>query len=273
MTIDATAARIRRMGDGLAPKIALVLGSGLNDLAGELEDARALAYGELPAFAATTVEGHVGRLLVGRLAGVPVICLQGRMHFYEGHDMAALAAPIRALKLAGIDKLILTNAAGGLREEMAPGSLMAISDHINYVGLNPLIGPNDDRFGPRFFDLTNAYDRDMRQLLHDRAEACGIELNEGVYLWCAGPNFETPAEIRAFRVMGADAVGMSTVPECLIANHCGIKVVAISTITNLAAGITGEALSHDETLAFAALGAQNLKLLLADYVPRLADED
>ena len=270
MTIDATAARMRRLADGLAPRIALVLGSGLNELAGDLEDARTLSYGELPAFAVPTVEGHVGRLLAGRLAGVPVICLQGRMHFYEGHDMAALAAPIRALKLAGIEKLILTNAAGGLRKDMVPGSLMALSDHINYVGLNPLIGPNDERFGARFFDLTNAYHRGLRRLLHDAAEQCGIELHDGVYLWCSGPNFETPAEIRAFRVLGADAVGMSTVPECLVANHCGIKVVAISTITNLAAGMTGEALSHDETLEFAALGAQNLSRLLADYVPRLA---
>ncbi len=270
MTVEATAARIRRLAEGLEARTALVLGSGLNDLADQLGDARALDYTDLPAFAAPTVEGHAGRLIAGRFGEVPLICLQGRMHYYEGHPVQALAAPIRALRLAGIDRLILTNAAGGLREDMTPGELMAISDHINLAGANPLIGPNDERFGERFVDLTDAYDRELRGLLHATAADLDIPLHEGVYLWCSGPNFETPAEIRAFRVLGADAVGMSTVPECLVANHCGMRVVAISTITNLAAGMTGQTLSHEETLAMAAVGARNLQRLLAEFLPRLA---
>lgn len=235
--------------NGLPAKTALVLGSGLGPIADEISDPIILNYEDIPGFPASTVKGHVGRLVMGGLAGVPVICMQGRQHFYEGHPITEIAVPIRAFKAAGVERLILTNAAGSLHMNMPEGSLMAISDHINWSGMNPLIGPNDEDIGPRFFDMSTAYSEELRDILHEAARAEDVTLHEGVYAWYPGPNFETPAEIRAFRTLGADAVGMSTVPEVVAARHCGLEVMAISSITNLAAGMVKDgALNHAHTL-------------------------
>ena len=253
---------------GKQPRVGLILGSGLGPLADEIENATVIAYDALPGFPAATVEGHAGRLVLGTLGGQQVVCMQGRFHLFEGHAPQALALPVRALKLAGIETLLLTNAAGSLNPAFTPGSLMMLSDHINMLGANPLVGANDERFGPRFPDMTAVYDAGLRASLRETADALGITLHEGVYLALLGPNFETPAEIRAFRTIGADAVGMSTVPEAIVARHCGLKVAAISTITNLAAGMTGDALSHDDTLEIGAQGAAQLKRLIPALLQR-----
>lgn len=256
---------------GHKPSIALVLGSGLGDIATHMADPVIVPYSELPGFPKAGVEGHSGRLLIGRLNNVSIFCMQGRMHYYEGHAPFSLALPIRTLHAAGCRTLILTNAAGSIREDMPPGSLMMISDHINWAGVNPLIGPNDARLGPRFPDMTQAYDAGLRNRLRQTAVTLGLAMFEGVYLMCAGPNFETPAEIRAFRVLGADAVGMSTVPECLVARHCGMRVLAISTITNLAAGLSDSLLSHEETLTRGGSAAEKLCRLLERFLPMVGE--
>jgi xanthosine phosphorylase len=248
-----------------APRLGIVLGSGLGAVADALEDAVTIPYTELPDFPAPSVHGHAGALALGTLAGVPVACLQGRRHVYEGGDAGAMRGPVRALKAAGAEALLVTNAAGSLRAEVGPGSLMAIADHINMLGVNPLTGPNDDAIGPRFPSLRDAYDPELRRLLHDAAGSLAIDLAEGVYLATAGPSFETPAEIRAFRTLGADAVGMSTVPEVILARHAGLKVVAVSAITNLAEGMGGEALSHEQTLRYANVAAGDLTRLIIEF--------
>lgn len=250
-----------------SPRLGIVLGSGLGDLADRIEDPVFLAYDEIPAFPMSTVAGHSGRFVIGALEGQDVICMQGRLHSYEGYPYPALAVPIRAMRAVGIETLFLSNAAGSFHADMPPGSLMAISDHVNWSGFNPLIGPNDDDVGPRFIDMSNAYDRDLRVRLHEVARAQGIDLHEGVYFWYTGPNFETPAEIRAFKMLGADAVGMSTVPETIAAVHCGMKVVAVSAITNLAAGLDpGERLSHEHTLAQSKTISERFCRLVAGFV-------
>jgi xanthosine phosphorylase len=247
---DTAADLLRVRLDERQPRTAIILGSGLGDLADRLEDRAELPYGEIPDFPVSTVAGHSGRFVMGRLAGVEVICMQGRLHSYEGHAYDSLALPIRAMRAIGIETLVISNAAGSFHAHMPPGSLMAITDHVNWSGLNPLIGPNDDAVGPRFLDMRDAYDAGLRARLREAAKGEGIELFDGVYFWYTGPNFETPAEIRAFKILGADAVGMSTVPECIAARHCGMKVVAVSAITNLAAGLDeGEALSHGTSSA------------------------
>lgn len=263
---------IRAKAPGFHPQVALVLGTGIGALAEAIEGPTVIDYGELPGFPRSAVEGHAGRLVLGNLSGVSVACMQGRVHLYEGHPAADLALPIRALRLSGCETLVLTNAAGSLNAEFLPGSLMMLSDHINMTGTNPLIGANDERFGPRFPDMTMAYDRALRRHFADAATALGITLHEGVYLALLGPNFETPAEIRAFRTLGADAVGMSTVPECLVARHCGMRVAAISTLTNLAAGMTGEELSHEQSLAVGAEAAKDLGRLLPAFLASLSPD-
>lgn len=255
---------------GFRPQLALVLGTGIGALAQAIEDPVIIDYGDLPGFPRSAVEGHAGRLVLGNLAGVAVACMQGRVHLYEGHEAADLALPIRALRLAGCDILMLTNAAGSLNAAFLPGSLMMLSDHINMTGANPLVGANDERFGPRFPDMTVAYDRELRRGLADAATALGVTLHEGVYVALLGPNFETPAEIRALRTLGADAVGMSTVPECLVARHSGMRVAAISTLTNLAAGMTNEELSHEQSLAVGAEAAKDLARLLPEFLASLS---
>jgi xanthosine phosphorylase len=255
---------------GLAPRLGIVLGSGLGGLTAALEDAVRVPYGELPGFPPPGVAGHQGQVVLGRLSGLPVACLAGRRHVYEGGDPGAMKGPVRALRELGAETLFVTNAAGSLNPEVGPGRLMAIADHINLLGVNPLTGPNDDAVGPRFPSLRDAYDPELRARLQEAARALEIDLPEGVYLATAGPSFETPAEIRAFRTLGADAVGMSTVPEVILARHAGLRVVAVSAITNLAEGMGGEPLSHEQTLRFAAVAAGDLTRLIAAFCEELA---
>jgi xanthosine phosphorylase len=250
--------------------VGVVLGSGLGAVADAVEDPVVVGYDELPGFPRPTVSGHAGRAVLGFLGGVRVAVLQGRAHLYEGGDPEALRVPVRALGAAGASVLILTNAAGSLRPEVGPGSLMAITDHINMQGVNLLAGPNDASVGPRFPSLRDAYDRGLLSTLRISSQHTQVDLAEGVYLAVSGPSFETPAEIRAFRVLGADAVGMSTVQETIVARHCGLRVAAVSVITNLAEGMTDEPLSHEQTLRAAEAGAGDLTRLLLDFIPRLA---
>ena len=254
------------------PRVGIVLGSGLGAVADAVEDPVRLSYEDLPGFPRPTVEGHAGQLALGDIAGVPVAVLQGRAHLYEGGPMEALRAPVRALREAGTETLILTNAAGSLRTEVGPGRLMAITDHINLTGTNVLIGPNDEAVGERFPSLRGAYDPELLAQLHATARELAIPLAEGVYLAVSGPTFETPAEIRAFGILGADAVGMSTVHETIVARHCGLRVVAVSAITNLAEGLGDEPLGHEQTLRDAAVAAQDLSRLLLGFLPRLGDD-
>ena len=251
-----------------APRIGIVLGSGLGAVADAVQDPTLIGYAELPGFPRPTVAGHAGRAVLGSVGGVRVAVLQGRAHLYEGGDPATLRTPVRALRAAGVDTLVLTNAAGSLRRDVGPGRLMAISDHINLTGSNLLIGPNDEAIGPRFPSMRDAYDPGLLDALRASAAATGVDLAEGVYLAVTGPSFETPAEIRAFAALGADAVGMSTVQETILARHCGLRVAGISAITNLAEGLTDELLSHEQTLEAAAQAARDLTRLLLELVPR-----
>ena len=253
-----------------SPRVGIVLGSGLGAVADAIEDPVAVPYEELPGFPRPTVEGHAGRAVLGSIGGVAVAVLQGRAHLYEGGDPQAIRTPVRALRAAGAEILVLTNAAGSLRPEVGPGSLMAITDHINLTGVNLLMGPNEGSVGPRFPSLRDAYDPALLELLRESARETGVALAEGVYLAVTGPSFETPAEIRAYRVLGADAVGMSTVQETILARHCGLRVVAVSVITNLAEGMSDEPLSHEQTLRAAHEGAGELARLLLSFIPRLA---
>jgi xanthosine phosphorylase len=251
------------------PRIGIILGSGLGAVADALEEREVIPYTELPDFPPPSVHGHAGTLALGRLSGLPVACFQGRKHVYEGGDPGAMRGPVRWLKAAGAETLFVTNAAGSLDAAVGPGSLMAISDHINMLGVNPLTGPNDDAIGPRFPSLRDAYDPGLRATLREVAGELGITLAEGVYLATAGPSFETPAEIRAFRTLGADAVGMSTVPEVILARHAGLRCVGVSAITNLAEGMGGEALSHEQTLHYANQAAADLSRLIIGFCARL----
>jgi xanthosine phosphorylase len=254
---------------GRKPAVGIVLGSGLGGLADRIEDAIAIDYRELPGFPVPSVEGHVGRLVIGRLGGIHVACLQGRVHLYEGHSARAVVPLVRTLKLIGCDTLFVTNAAGALDIDARPGSLMLIVDHINLQGDNPLVGANDDAFGPRFPAMSGAYDRELQDLLRACAKDLGIALRHGVYLALRGPCFETPAEITAFQRLGANAVGMSTVPEVIVARHCGMRVAAISVLTNLGAGLADEVLSHEQTLHFSGLAAADLQRLVIALLQRL----
>lgn len=255
-----------------SPRVGIVLGSGLGAVADAVENSVVVSYADLPGFPRPSVEGHAGRAVLGSIGGVPVTVLQGRAHLYEGGDPEALRTPVRALRAAGASILVLTNAAGSLRPEIGPGSLMAIADHINLTGVNLLTGPNDDSIGPRFPSLRDAYDPALRELLRESARELEVSLAEGVYLAVSGPSFETPAEIRAYRVLGADAVGMSTVQETILARHCGLRVAAVSVITNLAEGMSDEPLSHEQTLAAAERAAGDLARLLLNFIPRLASD-
>lgn len=260
--VRQSAAKIVAACGALAPKIAIILGSGLGGLAAKLQDPVTLSYGELPGFPVLTVAGHAGKLHIGKLDGVPVIVLNGRKHFYETSDAYPLKTMIRAMRAAGVETLFLSNAAGSLRDAIRVSELMLITDHINFMGLNPLVGPNDDTFGPRFFPVADAWDPALGAKLKDVARAQGVTLHEGVYVAFRGPSFETPAEIRMVRAWGGDAVGMSSVPDCLIARHCGLKVVGVSCITNMGAGLSNEILSHAHTLENAARGAAAFERLV-----------
>ena len=254
------------------PQTAVILGSALGSVADAVEDPLTIDYAAIEGFPRTTVAGHSGKMIVGRLGQSEVLCLQGRFHLYEGHRPQVIAEVVNALKAVGVNRLIVTNAAGSLNPEFTPGSLMLIKDHINFSGQNPLVGANDESTGPRFPDMSNAYDRDMRRQAKELAAKLGINLPEGVYLMVLGPNFETAAEIRAFRTLGADAVGMSTVPEVIAAVHAGIKVLAVSAVTNFGTGLQETPLSHEETIAGAARASSALTALITNYIKEFCHE-
>ncbi|RHW32835.1 purine-nucleoside phosphorylase [Neobacillus notoginsengisoli] len=233
------------------PEIGLILGSGLGGLADEIEDAVHIPYSEIPYFAKSEAIGHANELVVGKLKGKTVVAMKGRFHYYEGYSLSEVTFPVRVLKALGVETLLITNACGSVNTNYAPGDLMLITDHLNLVGSNPLIGPNNDELGTRFPDLTQAYNRELRALAHKVAQEKGMELREGVYAWWSGPMYETPAEIRMMRTLGADAVGMSTVPEVVVAVHGGMKVLGISCLTNMAAGVLDQPLNHDEVIEVA----------------------
>ncbi len=268
--VAASAAKIREAAGGRQPRIAIILGSGLGGLGDRLQDAVAIPYADLPGFPVLTVLGHSGQVIIGTLGGVDVIALKGRKHFYETDDAAPLKTMIRALKVAGVETLFISNAAGSLRTDIKVSELMMITDHINYMGLNPLVGPNDDDFGPRFVPLSDAWDKDLQAKLQAAAKKCGAPLHQGIYIAFRGPTFETPAEIRMAITMGAQAVGMSSVPDCIIARHCGLRVVGCSMITNMGAGLSDEQLSHDHTMAMAARGAAHFEALVETFVQELS---
>lgn len=267
--VRQSAARITAALGGLKPKIALILGSGLGGLAARVADAVVLAYKDLPGFPVLTVAGHAGQLIIGKLNGVPVIVLNGRKHFYETNDAYPLKTLIRAVRAVGVETLFLSNAAGSLRPQIKVSELMLITDHINFLGLNPLVGPNDESFGPRFFPVADAWDKALGAKVMSVAKQQSITLHEGVYVAFRGPSFETPAEIRMAQGWGADAVGMSSVPDCLIARHCGMKVIGISCITNMGAGLSDEILTHAHTLENAAKGAGAFERLVLGSLPVL----
>jgi purine-nucleoside phosphorylase len=255
----------------LRPKVALVLGSGLGSFADQLTHATAIPYSEIPHFAKPTAEGHVGKLVIGELGTVPVACMQGRVHLYEGHSVREVVFPVRALARFGIRALILTNAAGGVNESYKQGCLVVLKDHINLQGTNPLAGPNDERFGPRFLDMTQAYFRPYRQITLEQGKRLGIDVYEGVYAALYGPMYETPAEIRFLRTIGADVVGMSTVAEVIAARHLGVRVLAISCVTNMAAGILDQPINHKEVLETGERVKGKFIQLLEAIMPQVED--
>lgn len=264
--VAACAGIIRERMGALQPKIAVILGSGLGGFGDRLQDSVTIPYADLPGFPELGVQGHAGQLTAGRIAGKDVIALKGRKHFYETDDAWPLKTMIRSMKAAGVEVLFISNAAGSLRSTIKVGELMAINDHINYMGLNPLVGPNDEAFGPRFVPMTGVWDEELRRKLHAAAQDVKAPLHEGVYMAFRGPTFETPAEIRMAQTMGADAVGMSSVPDAIIALHCGLRIVGCSCITNMGAGLSDEKLSHAHTLENAAKGAENFEKLVARFI-------
>lgn len=274
--VSEAAAWLRSRLGGRAPRLGIVLGSGLGAVADAVNEPTILPYEQIPFFPRSTVEGHSGRIVAGELGGVTVIVMQGRVHYYEGYTPAQVTFPMRVLGALGIQAVVLTNAAGGIQAGYSIGQLVALADHINFMGWNPLTGPNESRFacipgaGLRFFDMTEAYSRRLRALAHQAAAAEEIELPEGVYLATPGPSFETPAEIRAFRTLGATLVGMSTVPETIVARHMGIEVLGISCVTNLAAGLGDKPLSHAEVFEAGRKVEHSLARLLKRMAPMVA---
>jgi len=264
------AAKFIRSKTKLRPKIALVLGSGLGAFADELESATRIPYERIPHFPRSTAIGHAGRLVIGKVENVAVAAMQGRVHFYEGYSLKDIIFPMRVFARLGIRAAILTNAAGGINLNFTQGALVVVRDHINLQGSNPLIGPNDERFGPRFPDMTHAYDKNYRTTALEEARRLGIEVSEGVYAALSGPSYETPAEIRYLRTIGADVVGMSTVPEVIAARHMGMRVLGISCVTNMAAGILDKPLDHREVLATGERVKDNFIALLRAVLPRIA---
>ena len=251
------------------PRSAIVLGSGLAGASAALKVTREIEYSAIPHFVRSTVEGHEGRLLIGTCDGTPVLLMKGRVHFYEGYSMEEVTLPVRVFKLLGVRVLILTNAAGGLSTHLKPGDLMLITDHVNLMGDNPLRGPNEARFGPRFPDMTDVYDPILIDIAHEAARESGIQLGEGVYFGLRGPSFETPAEVRMLRGMGADSVGMSTVPEAIVARHSGMRVMAISCITNVAAGLSQNKIDHNEVIEIGRQVETRLAELIRRLIPKI----
>lgn len=270
MSVSKTATFLQERLNLESPPLLLVLGSGWGEAVERLiETEAALGYEEIPGFPVSTVAGHAGRLVVGRVAGRQVLIMQGRFHYYEGYSMQEITFPIRVFKDLGGQALFLTNAAGGIDAAFSPGDLMVIRDHLNLMGDNPLRGPNEDRWGPRFPDMTSAWDADLREVLHTAGAESGVMLQEGVYCAVSGPNFETPAEVRAFAFLGANAVGMSTVPECLVARHMGLRVVGLSCITNVAAYDGGDPLSHEEVGEVAQRARAGVGALMGSALPKI----
>ena len=264
------ATRLIRSRTDVDVTVAIVLGSGLGAFANDLTEATEIPYDEIPGFARSTVEGHAGRLVIGKSGDVMVAAMQGRFHFYEGYSLQEVTFPMRVLKLLGVRTVVLTNAAGALNVEFTPGSLMVISDHLNLLGDNPLRGPNDERFGPRFPDLTSVYARRLQDVVIEEARTLGLKLPRGIYCALAGPSYETPAEIRMLRTLGADVVGMSTVPEAIVARHMAMEVVGISCITNLAAGVSDEPIDHSQVMAIGERVRGDFTKLLRRVVGRLS---
>lgn len=253
----------------MTPKVGLILGSGLGVLADYMENAVTLKYEDIPYFPTSTVEGHAGELLVGELKGVPVILMKGRFHMYEGYAPEITAFPVRVMKQLGVERVLVTNAAGGVNLEYEPGDLMLISDHLNLTGKSPLVGANESEIGPRFPDMSEAYSKALRQMAHEVAASQGITLREGVYAGMLGPAYETPAEIRMLRTLGADAVGMSTVAEVIVASHAGMEVLGMSCISNMAAGILDQPLSHSEVMETTDRVRETFLNLVLAIVPKL----
>jgi purine-nucleoside phosphorylase len=275
-SVNEGAAFLRERLGELTPVIGIVLGSGLGAVAEAVESPSFVPYASIPHFPQSTVEGHSGRIVAGLLGGVPVIVMQGRVHYYEGYTPQQVTFPMRVLGRLGLETVILTNAAGGINPNYAIGDLILLADHINMLGFNPLVGPNEPRFGDRkatglrFFDMTQAYSVELRAMAQHAARAEGFTMHEGVYLATSGPSFETPAEIKAFRSLGADLVGMSTVPETIVARHMGIRVLGISCVTNLAAGISATHLSHEEVFEAGSRVQHRLAGLFSRLVPQIA---
>ncbi|HZI86602.1 MAG TPA: purine-nucleoside phosphorylase [Pyrinomonadaceae bacterium] len=263
------AARTIRSRTALDPRIALVLGSGLGAFADELDEAARVPYDQIPGFARSTVAGHAGSLVIGKVGTVPVVAMQGRVHSYEGYSLEEVTFPVRTFKLLGIETLLLTNAAGGINVQLSEGTLMIISDHLNLMGVNPLRGPNDERFGPRFPDMSEVYSRELQEMVVEEANSLGIEVRRGIYAALSGPSYETPAEIHMLRSFGADAIGMSTVPEAIVARHMGMKVLGISCITNMAAGINDSPINHDEVMETGNRVRATFTLLLRHIIGRI----
>ena len=264
-TVDSIRSKCRQK-----PLLGLILGSGLGAYAESFQDCTVIPYNRLPHFPCSTVAGHSGTLVIGTVEGVPAVALQGRVHLYEGYSIEQVSFPTRVLGVLGIRQLVVTNAAGGINTEFRPGDLMLITDHINLMGTNPLVGPNLDELGPRFPDMSEAYDSTMRTIALEAARERGIVLRQGVYIGLRGPSYETPAEIRMCRLLGADAVGMSTVPEVIVANHMGIGVLGISCITNMAAGILPQRLTHKEVIDTTERVSEKFHSLLQGIIPQLA---
>jgi purine-nucleoside phosphorylase len=243
------ATRVIRSRISVEPRIALVLGSGLGSFADDFEESVGIPYEEIPGFVRSTAQGHAGRLVIGKIDSVPVLAMQGRVHYYEGYSLEEVTFAIRTFGLLGVKTVVLTNAAGGINVQLTQGALMVISDHLNLMGVNPLRGPNDERFGPRFPDMSAVYSPQLQEIVVNEARAIGVEVRRGIYGALSGPSYETPSEIHLLRNLGADAVGMSTVPEAIVARHMGLEVLGISCITNMAAGIGDEPINHEEVMA------------------------
>ena len=252
------------------PKVAIILGSGLGDLVDYIEDRIEIDYKDIPNFPVSTVEGHDGKLVFGTIGGVEVLAMKGRFHFYEGYEMKQVTYPIYVMKQFGIENVVVSNAAGGSNKDFKPGTLMLITDHINFFGTHPLIGKNDERFGPRFPDMTETYSKELQKIAKEVAKDLGIAHREGVYLGTTGPSYETGAEVRAFAMLGADAIGMSTVPEATVANYLGMNILGISCITNMATGFATEAHSHEAVVEIAKRTGKDFCNWIAETVKRMS---
>lgn len=263
--MEKTIAFLTEKTEGFKPEIGIILGSGLGELADEYCDF-AVPYNEIPGFVKSTVKGHKGRLVFAQIHGKKVVMMQGRNHYYEGHSMQEITYPVKTMKAMGVKTLILTNAAGAVNESFKPSDLMIITDHINYMGANPLVGPNDETLGERFPDMTEVYKKSLIEIAEKCADKLGIDIQKGVYWANSGPSYETPAEINMIRTLGADAVGMSTVPEAIVANYCGMNILGISCITNSASSITGEKLSHEEVINAANIAKHKFKSLIVEII-------